>query len=107
MTAITSTAGRVSATDTRPRPWGRIVCVAAAIGTFAPLALSEFAGDSGAEITASLVDRSTFLMLGAFSAVLVAAGLFLAAARLGRAVPGDAGTVVTTTGSAVALMYAA
>lgn len=45
-------------------------------------------------------------MGGAIIAVLVAAALFLAAVRLGRAVGGEAGLLVTAAGSAVALMYA-
>lgn len=91
---------------TAARPWGRIVCAAAAVGTLAPFTLLQLTGDTGADITAGLVERSTALMVGSILAVLVAAGLFLAAARLGRRFDGDARTVVTAAGSAVALMYA-
>lgn len=104
MTAVTTTS---SVPTTAARPWGRIVCGAAAAGTFAPFAMSSLSGDSGAEITESLVSQSTLLMSSAFVAVVVAAGLFLAAVRLGRVVGGDSGSVVTVAGGAVALMYAA
>jgi hypothetical protein len=104
MTAVT-TAPSLPATSVRP--WGRIVCGAAAVGTLAPFAMSSFSGDSGAEITESLVSQSTLLMTSAFIAVMVAAALFLAAVRLGRVIGGDSGSVVTVAGSAVALMYAA
>lgn len=89
-----------------PRPWGRIACGAAAVGTLAPFASSRLTGTSGAEITAGLAHDATILMIGGILAVLVAATLFLAAVRLGRVVGGDAGTVVAASGSAVALMYA-
>lgn len=88
------------------RPWGRIACAGAAAGTLPVLALAQLTGDSGAEITSNLVDDSVPLMSGSILAVLVASVLFLAAVRVGRAVGGDAGAVVTTAGSAVALMYA-
>lgn len=99
-----------TATDTEPvsrrTSWSRIVCATAAVGAIVPAALSQLTGNSGAEITAGLVDDATVLMVGAIVAVLVASALFLAAVRLGRAVGGDAGVVVTAAGSAVALMYA-
>ncbi len=102
MTTLTATA----TTETTARPWGRIVCAAAATGTVAPFAMSELTGDSGADITAGLVDDAMLLMSGSIIAVLVAAGLFLAAVRLGRRIGGDPGILVTAAGSAVALMYA-
>lgn len=107
MTAVSSATVPTRLAEDRPRPWGRVVCAAAAIGAAVPFALSSFSGDSGEEITASLVDGSMPLMAGGLVAVVVAAGLFLAAVRLGRALPGDAGGVVTLAGSAVALTYAA
>ena len=103
MTAITATPTQAASSA---RPWGRIACAAAAVGTVAPFAMSELTGDTGAEITAGLVDDAMLLMSGSIVAVLVAAGLFLAAVRLGRAVGGDGGLLVTAAGSAVALMYA-
>ena len=101
MTATLDTPAR-----TEVRPWGRIVCAAAALATVAPFALSQLTGDSGASITGGLLDDATLLMTGSLVAVLVAAGLFVAAARLGRSLTGDAATVATAAGSAVALMYA-
>ena len=103
MTTLTATSLPTSAGT---RPWGRIACALAAAGTIAPLLMLQLTGDTGAEITAGLVDESMLLMSGAIIAVLVATVLFLAAVRLGRAVGGDAGLVVTAAGSAVALMYA-
>ncbi|WP_148571913.1 hypothetical protein [Nocardioides caldifontis] len=102
MTALAAT----PTTGTTDRPWGRIVCAATAVGTFVPFAMLEITGDSGAEMTAGLVDDVTLLMSGSMVAVLVAAGLFVAAARLGKAVGGEPGILVTATGSAVALMFA-
>lgn len=91
---------------TAARPWGRLVCGAAAVTAVVPFALSELTGDTGAAITAGLLKDSTLLMVGSIVAVLVAAVLFVAAARLGRRFDGDARAVVTAAGSAVALMYA-
>lgn len=105
-----STLTNPTGTDTQPverrARWPRVACAAAALGTAAPFALSQLTGDTGAEITAGLGDDATALMSGSIIAVLVAAGLFLAAVRLGRAVGGDGGVLVTAAGSAVALMYA-
>ena len=84
----------------------RLVCAAAAAATFVPFALSSFSGDSGAEITAGLVDDAMPITIGSIIAVLVSAGLFLAAVRLGTVVSGTAGRVLATAGAAVALMYA-
>lgn len=107
MTALSTPTAIDTAPPARRRPWGRLVCAAAAAGTVVPFAMSGLTGDTGAEITAGLVDDATLLMVGAIVAVLVAGGLFLAAVRLGRAVGGDAGLVVTAAGSAEALMFAA
>ena len=82
------------------------MCVSAAAGAVVPFALSSFSGDSGAEITASLIDDAMPITLGSITAVLVSAGLFLAAIRLGTVVRGAAGRVVATAGAAVAMMYA-
>ena len=102
MTAIATPLTREAAT----RPWSRIVCAATAVGTLAPFAMLQIVGDSGAEITAGLVDDSALLMSGSIVAVLVSAGLFLAAVRLGKAVGGEPGILVTAAASAIALMYA-
>ena len=106
MTTVTTRAAAAEETTGRSRPWGRIACAVAAAGTVAPVVLARLSGDDGSAITAGLVDDAALLMTAAIVAVLVAAVLFLAAVRLGRAVGGDAGTLVTAAGSAVALMYA-
>lgn len=88
------------------RPWGRLACAAAAAGTLPVFALGALTGDTGEEITAGLAADSVTLISCSILAVVVAAGLFLAAARLGRSVGGDAAPLVATAGAAVALMYA-
>lgn len=95
------------ATATRRRPWTRIVCALSAAGAVVPVALLQLSGDTGDAITAGLVDDRMVLILGTYVAVLVAAGLFAAAVHLGQLVPGATGTLMTTAGSAVALMFAA
>ena len=105
MTAISTT----SHADRHVRtgvPWGRIVCAATAAGTLLPFTFSQLTGDTGAEITAGLVEDRTALVLGTYVAILVAAGLFVAAVRLGRSVSGATGALVTAAGVAVALTYA-
>ncbi len=82
------------------------MCAAAAAAAVVPFALSSFSGDTGTEITASLVDDAMPITLGSITAVLVSAGLFLAAARLGAVVSGIAGRIVATAGAAVAMMFA-
>ena len=99
--SVQLTSGRTS------RPWGRIACAAAAVGTVPVFTLGALTGDTGAEISAGLADDSVTLIICSILAVTVSAGLFLAAARLGRAVGGEAGPLVTVAGAAVALMYAA
>ena len=84
----------------------RLVCAVAAAAAVVPFALSSFSGDTGTEITTSLVDDAMPITLGSITAVLVSAGLFLAAARLGAFVTGMAGRIVATAGAAVAMMYA-
>ena len=106
MTTLTTATATDEAAAGRPRPWARIVCAVAAVGTVAPVLLAQLRGTSGSAITAALVEDATLLMTAAIVAVLVSAVLFLAAVRLGRAVGGDLGTLVTAAGSAVALMYA-
>lgn len=106
MSTITTRTTPVAAPPGQPRPWGRIACATAALATPAPLLLAQLSGRTGSAITEGLVDDAALLMTAAIVAVLVASVLFLAAVRLGRAVGGDAGVVVTAAGSAVALMYA-
>ena len=89
-----------------PVPWPQLICVAAAAATVPVFLLTSLTGDTGAEITAGLVDDAVALGVGSILAVLVSAALVLAAVRLGRSVPGDAGTVLLAAGCAVALMYA-
>lgn len=85
----------------------RLACALAAGGTLVPFALSSFGGDSGAEITASILDGATALQIGGYVAVLVSALLVLAAVRLAGRVGGTAGAVVLVSGAAVALMFVA
>ena len=106
MTATTSPSVELSSGGAR-RPWGRIACAATAAGTVPVFALGALTGDTGAEITAGLADDSITVISCSILAVLVSAGLFLAAARLGRGAGSDAGPLVTLAGGAVALMYAA
>ena len=82
MTALTTSPTQVL--DRPARPWARLVCAAAAGATVAPFAMSQLTGDSGEQITAGLVEGSVVLMGSSIVAVLVAAGLFLAAVRLGQ-----------------------
>ena len=95
-----------AATPTADR-WGKVVCLAAvpiAVGAFLA---TELTGDSGAEITAGLVDDSALLMGAAYVAVLGGAGLVLAAVRLGQRVSGRHGSLMTAAGVAVAVLFAA
>lgn len=85
----------------------RLACALAAVGTLVPIALSSFDGDTGAEITASVLDGSTLLQVGAYAAAVVSALLVLAAVRLASRVGGTAGTVVMVAGAAVAVMFVA
>lgn len=101
-----STATTAVQTTTRHLSWARIACGAAAVGAVAPFALLQLTGDTGADITAGLLADRTVLILGTYVAVLVSAGLFVAAVHLGRLVPGTTGALVTAAGSAVSLMYA-
>jgi hypothetical protein len=84
----------------------RIVCGLAAAAAVVPFALASFSGDSGAEITAGLIDETVPLTVASIVAVLASAGLFLAAVRLSQAIGGVAGRVAAGAGAAVALMFA-
>lgn len=86
----------------------RAVCLTTAVLTVPVFGLSSLGGgDTGAAITAVLVEDRTALTVGSLLAVLVAAGLLLSAVRLGRSVSGDAGRVLLVAGSGVGLLYAA
>lgn len=101
--AIPTTTARRTGSDWVPR----LLCAASVVGAVAAFALSELRGDSGAEVTAGLVADAGPLTAGSIIAVLAAAGLVLAAVRLGRAVGGGLGATVTTAGAAVAVLFAA
>lgn len=103
MTTITHPADLQDVAD-RPRTV-RLVCAAASVLAVVPFALASFPGDSGAEVTDALVADATTLQLAGIVAVLAAAGLFLAAVRLGDSIGGLAGRVTTSAGTAVALMF--
>jgi hypothetical protein len=93
---------------TSPDRAARAVCLATAALTVPVFVLSSLGGgDTGAAITAVLVEDRAALTVGSLLAVLVAAGLMLSAVRLGRSVSGDAGRVLLVAGSGVGLLYAA
>lgn len=85
----------------------RIASGAAAVLALVPVALCSFSGDSGEEITASLVDKATSLQLGAGVAAVAGALLLVAAARLAGRVIGPAGRVIAMSGAAVAILFVA
>ena len=103
---VLSHAATTAPSKRHPVPWAQLICVAAAAATVPVFLLTSLTGDTGAEIAAGLVDDAVALGVGSILAVLVSAALVLAAVRLGRSVPGDAGTVLLAAGCAVALMYA-
>jgi hypothetical protein len=104
--SLTSAAPTTRATDRPTRPWARLACAAAAVVAVPVFALASLTGDSGVQITAGLADDVVPLTVASILAVLVSAGLFLAAVRLGRSTGGDCGRVIAAAGAAVALMYA-
>ncbi len=107
MTAISSPLD-VARSEAAGDRGARLVCAATAVLTVPVFLLTDLgSGDSGAAITQVLVEDRTTLTAGGLLAVLVAAGLLLAAVRLGRSVSGDTGRVVLVAGSGVALLYAA
>lgn len=95
--------GPATVTDTLPR----VASGCAAALALVPLALCSFSGDTGAEITASLVGDAAMLQVGAGVAVLAGALLLVAAVRLAAAIPGAAGRVAGTAGAAVAVLFVA
>jgi hypothetical protein len=82
----------------------RLASAAAAGLALVPLALCSFSGETGAQITADLVENATRLQSGAAVAAGAAALLVLAAVRLGRRA---GSTVLTGAGIAVAVLFAA
>ena len=106
-TTAPRTAHPVASTPEREPVLSRIVCAGAAAAAIAPVVLVGFPGDSGAEITAGIVEDAVALQVAAFIAVLASAGLFLASVRLGDVLGGMAGRVATAAGAAVAVLFAA
>lgn len=91
----------------------RLLCAATAVGAIAVVPLmGGISGDTGAEATRHLVDNAGRFQAAAILAVFVAAGLLVAAVRLGSALRVRLGgsstpTLVTVAGAAVATLYAA
>ena len=106
MTA-TTTHSLAPATDTDRQLPVRAVCAASALAAFVPFALASFSGDSGAEITAGIVEDAGALQVASLVAVFSATGLLLAAVRIGQGIGATAGRVATAAGVAVAVLYAA
>jgi hypothetical protein len=105
--SIVSTPLTSSRVEVSPDRAARTACLAAAALTVPVFALTGLGtGESGASVTAVLVEDRTALVAGGLLAVLVAAGLMLATVRLARLVSGDAGRVIAVAGSGVALLYA-
>jgi hypothetical protein len=103
----------ISTTPASPRVRGghdavpRLVCAGAALTAIPVFLLMDLPGDSGAAVTRVLVEDATTLQAGGILASLVAAGLLLAAVRLGQVVGGSHRALVTAAGSAVAVLYGA
>jgi hypothetical protein len=106
MTA-TTTHPLASAMDADRQLPVRAVCAASALAALIPFALASFSGESGAEITAGIVEDAGALQVASLVAVLSAAGLLLAAVRIGQGIGDMAGRVATAAGVAVAVLYAA
>lgn len=85
----------------------RAGCLLAALGTVPMFAIASIRGDSGAEITAGLLEDATVLTVVSIAGPLVAALLLLSAVRLGRRVRGAAGGVVLAAGASVAVLFGA
>lgn len=100
-----------------PRPRGgetatRTLCGLTAVGLLVPFALCSLTGDTGARISAGLVDDAVLLQVGSGIAVLVAAGLMVAGGRLAAHVAATApsrlaGRLVQGAALAVAVLFAA
>lgn len=104
MTTTVHAAPAIGVRGGRP---ARLLCLGSALLAAVPFFLAQLTGDTGAEITAGAVDDAVPLQTAGILAVLAAAGLVYAAARLGRAVGGEAGRTVAAAGVAVAVLYAA
>ncbi len=102
----TSAPTAVETGPTSPDRAARIACAATAAAAVVPFALAGLSGDTGAEITAGLIDDAVPLTIASIVAILASAGLFLSAARLSTVIGGMAGRVAGTAGAAVALMFA-
>ncbi len=104
MSVDTSTQhGDATATDTL----SRVASGGAAALALVPFALCSFSGDTGAEITASLVGDAAMLQVGAGVAAVAGALLLVAAARLAAAIPGFPGRVAGMAGAGVAILFVA
>ncbi|HEX5860765.1 MAG TPA: hypothetical protein VFY58_02915 [Nocardioides sp.] len=105
MSTITTTTAS-DATATGSERSARIICGLAAAAAVVPFTLAGLSGDSGAEITAGLLEETVPLTIASIVAVLASAGMFLAAARLSDAIGGTAGRVAAGAGAGIALMFA-
>ncbi len=85
----------------------RVACASAAVLALVPFALCSFSGETGEQITASLLDHAVALQLGAGVAAVAGALLVVAAARLGGHVFGTAGRVMGMAGAGVAILFVA
>ena len=86
-----------------------VACLLSAVvtaGCFFVLGIGSGAG-SGAEVTERLTDNAARYQLASILAIFAAVGLGLAAVRLGRRIGGQAGSVATVAGAAVAFLCAA
>ena len=89
--------------------WEGVACLLSAAvtaGCFFVLGIGSGAG-TGAEVTERLTDNAARYQLASILAIFAAAGLGLAAVRLGRRIGGQAGSVATVAGATVAFLCAA
>lgn len=86
----------------------RVVSALGAVGALAAVVvLGDSLGSSNsAELTRAVVENSSAFVLAASLAAYAAAALVVAAVRVGRAVGGDAGRVVTAAGAATGVLLA-
>lgn len=85
------------------------VCLLAAMATAACFFVLGFGapGGSGADMLSQLGQHATRYQVASILAIWAAAGLGVAAARLGRRIGGDAGRLATAAGVTVAFLMAA
>ena len=83
-----------------------LLSAAVTAGCFFVLGIGSGAG-TGAEVTERLTDNAARYQLASILAIFAAAGLGLAAVRLGRRIGRQAGSVATAAGAAVAFLCAA